>query len=60
MHEWKLWRAVHVKTDIGSTYDVYHFYCIKCGKFKKNKIILSMYVVVQWPEIQEIMTIEGF
>lgn len=29
MHEWKLWRAVHVKTDIGSTYDVYHFYCIK-------------------------------
>lgn len=37
MHEWKLWRAVHVKTDIGSTYDVYHLYCIKCGKFKKIK-----------------------
>jgi hypothetical protein len=35
MHEWKLWRAVHVKTDIGSTYDVYHFIVLSVENLRK-------------------------
>ena len=36
-HDWELWRTIHVETDLGSTYSVYHFRCKKCGKFKKVK-----------------------
>lgn len=37
LHDWKLWKTVNVETDFGSTYAIYHFYCTKCGKFKKIK-----------------------
>lgn len=38
-HEWEKWDMVHVYTDLGSSYDVTHFVCKKCGKFKKVKVI---------------------
>lgn len=37
LHDWELWKTVHVETDLGGTYTVYHFKCKKCGKFKKVK-----------------------
>lgn len=37
LHDWEQWKTIHVETDLGSTYSVYHFRCKKCGKFKKVK-----------------------
>ena len=37
LHDWELWRTIHVEADLGGTYSIYHFKCKKCGKFKKVK-----------------------
>lgn len=38
-HEWTLWKDVSVERYDGSTWHIFHFYCKKCGKFKKVKSI---------------------
>lgn len=38
-HEWTLWKDVSVESYDGSTWHIFHFYCKKCGKFKKVKSI---------------------
>ena len=34
-HEWEQWKTVNVNHDIFGTYAYFHFYCKKCGKFKR-------------------------
>lgn len=34
-HEWVLDRSVHVSTDTGGVYYIYHYFCKKCGKYKR-------------------------
>lgn len=36
-HNWEHWKTVDIECGWGDTYGVYHFYCTKCGKFKKVK-----------------------
>ena len=36
MHEWKHWQEVNVTSDCGR-YQIHHFVCKKCGKFKRVK-----------------------
>lgn len=42
-HQWVLFKEIHVDNTgpdhDGSKYQVWHFYCKKCGKFKKIKSI---------------------
>lgn len=41
LHEWELFKIINVDNTgpgrDGSKYQVWHFYCKKCGKFKKIK-----------------------
>ena len=36
-HDWELWRTINVTETWGGYYNVFHFKCNKCGKFKKIK-----------------------
>lgn len=36
-HDWEQWHTIHVTDDCGGSYQVFHFKCNKCGKFKKIK-----------------------
>lgn len=36
-HDWKQWTTIHVTSDFGESYHIFHFKCNKCGKFKKVK-----------------------
>lgn len=37
-HEWEHWQEVNVTSDLGR-YQIHHFVCKKCGKFKRVKSI---------------------
>ena len=36
-HEWEHWQTINVTDDLGGYYNIFHFKCNKCGKFKKVK-----------------------
>lgn len=36
-HEWELWRTVNVQGACDDYYQMHHFVCKKCGKFKRIK-----------------------
>ena len=49
MHEWKLWRAVHVKTDIGSNpkQDVPSTLTINCKDSYGHDVTITLKMVVK-------------
>lgn len=36
-HDWERWQTIEVTDDFGGSYQIFHFNCKKCGKFKKVK-----------------------
>lgn len=39
LHDWEYFKGIRVENNLGEVYHVWHFYCKKCGKFKKIKSV---------------------